>query len=86
MPSPHAFPRLDKMTGSDILKGVTCLLDGGHSFGDSAAFAGAHFVLSEHAEAVRVAHDEIRDGGVEPVVVFQYSEPLLQVETQQTDS
>lgn len=61
---------------------VTCLLDGGHFFGDSTGFAGAHFVLREHSEVVRVAHDEIRDGGIKPVVVVQYSEPLLQVETQ----
>lgn len=59
------------------LEEVTCLLDGGHVFGDSTAFAGAHFVLREHSEAVRVAHDEVWDGGIEPVVVLQHSEPLL---------
>lgn len=68
------------------LKEITCLLDGGHFLGDSTGFAGAHFVLREDSEAVRVAHDEVRDGGIEPVVVLQHSEPLLQVETQQTDS
>lgn len=68
------------------LKEVTCLLDGGHILGDSTGFAGAHFVLREDSEAVRVAHDEVRDGGIEPVVVLQHSEPLLQVETRQTAS
>lgn len=68
------------------LKKVTCLLDGGHFLGDSTGFAGAHFVLREDSEAVRVAHNEVRDGGIEPVIVLQHGEPFLQVETQQTDS
>lgn len=82
---PHASSAQEK-EGRRYLKEVTCFLDGGHFFGDSTGFAGAHFVLREDSEAVRVAHDEVRDGGIEPVVVLQHSEPLLQVETQQTDS
>lgn len=45
--------------------------------GENCCLTEAHLVLGEDPEAVDVAHDEVGDGGVEPVVVFQYSEPVL---------
>lgn len=78
------FSSAQQIDWKRYLKEITCLLDGGHFFSDGTSFASAHFVLREHSEAVGVAHDEIWDGGSEPVVVVQYSEPLLRKEAQQT--
>lgn len=71
---------LDKLIlrwiGTRIEK-VTCFLDDGHILGDGTGLTAAHPVVGKHSEAVGVAHDEVRDGGVQPVVVLQHREPLL---------
>lgn len=55
----------------------TCLHDLGFLLGNGGVLAHSTLVLRKHSELVGVAHDEVRDGGVQSMVMFQHSEPVL---------
>lgn len=64
---------------SDTVLGVmlTCLEDLGLVLCHSSGLTQSHFVFCKDSELVSVAHDEVRDGGVQSMVMLQHGEPVL---------
>lgn len=62
---------------------VTCLQDLGLFLCDSSRLAHSTLVLRKYSELVSVAHDEVRDGGIQSVVMLQHSEIILENKTKQ---
>lgn len=59
-------------------EGGTCLQDLGLLLCNSGVLTYPTLVFRVHSELVGVAHDEVRDGGIQSMVMLQHSEPVLQ--------
>lgn len=56
---------------------VTCLQDLGLFLCNSSVLTNATLVFRKHSELVGVAHDEVRDSGIQSMVMLQHSIPVL---------
>lgn len=55
----------------------TCLHNLGFLLGNSGVLTHSTLIFRKHSELVGVTHDEVRDGGVQSMVMVQHSEPVL---------
>ncbi len=67
-----------------IKEKVTCLQDLGLLLCNSGVLAYSALVFRKCSELVGVAHDEVRDGGIQSMVMLQHSEPVLQTHNTHT--
>lgn len=55
----------------------TCLQDHGVTLCNRSILTQSNLVFSEHSELVGIAHDKVRDGGIQSVVMLHHSVPVL---------
>lgn len=55
----------------------TCLHNPGFLLGNSGFLTHSTLVFRKHSKLVGVTHDEVRDGGIQSMVMVQHSKPIL---------
>lgn len=65
----------------DIRRQCTCFENLGFLLGNSGLLANATLVLGVHPELVCVAHDKVRDCGIQSMVMLHHGVPVLEGNT-----